>query len=138
MRCPSDTRKSLRTTSGKGFSKESLWSWSISVAGSVRSLRCHGRSSCAASPLLLLGVCVSIQFVEQAVGEDPTLGAYLARYDLACLAGRHKFQIAQGYAIQAPSLIEVSADCADKVVNRTVIQAAADIVMNASVFTHNR
>jgi PhzF family phenazine biosynthesis protein len=61
------------------------------------------------------------------------LGAYLARYDLACEAGHHEFRMAQGYAMHAPSLIEVIADCADATVTRTAIRGTADIVRHERV-----
>jgi PhzF family phenazine biosynthesis protein len=64
------------------------------------------------------------------------LGAYLARYDLACQAGHHEFRIAQGYAMQAPSLIEVIADCANGTVNRTAIRGTADIVRHERIRVH--
>jgi PhzF family phenazine biosynthesis protein len=64
------------------------------------------------------------------------LGAYLARYDLACQTGHHEFRIAQGYAMGAPSLIEAIADCADGGVNRTAIRGTANIVGHERIRVH--
>jgi PhzF family phenazine biosynthesis protein len=64
------------------------------------------------------------------------LGAYLARYDLACQTGHHEFRIAQGYAMGALSLIEAFADCANGTVNRTAIRGTADIIGHERIRVH--
>jgi PhzF family phenazine biosynthesis protein len=61
------------------------------------------------------------------------LGAYLAKYDLKCQRGRHEFQIAQGYAMGAPSLITAIAECADDAVTRTAIRGVAHVVQSERI-----
>lgn len=61
------------------------------------------------------------------------LGAYLATYDLNCRLGRHEFQIAQGYAMGAPSLIEAIAECAGDAVTRTAIRGVAHVVQSERI-----
>jgi len=56
------------------------------------------------------------------------LGAYLASYDHKCRTGQYQFQIAQGYAMGAPSRIEAIAECANGEVTRTAIRCAAQVV----------
>jgi len=56
------------------------------------------------------------------------LGAYLATYDRKCLTGQHVLRIAQGYAMQAPSLIEAIVECAEGKVTRTAIRGTAEVV----------
>jgi len=56
------------------------------------------------------------------------LAAYLANYDHKCQTGQHQFQIAQGYAMGAPSRIEAIAECANGKVTRTAIRGAAQVV----------
>jgi PhzF family phenazine biosynthesis protein len=56
------------------------------------------------------------------------LGAYLATYDRKCKTGQHVLRIAQGYAMQAPSLIEAIVECAEGKVTRTAIRGTAEIV----------
>lgn len=61
------------------------------------------------------------------------LGAYLARYDLKQKTGRHRFSIAQGFAMGAPSLIEAIVDCADGGIAGTAICGVARIVAREHV-----
>jgi PhzF family phenazine biosynthesis protein len=56
------------------------------------------------------------------------LGAYLASYDHKRQTGQYRFQIAQGYAMGAPSRIEAIAECANGEVTRAAIRGAARIV----------
>jgi trans-2,3-dihydro-3-hydroxyanthranilate isomerase len=56
------------------------------------------------------------------------LGAYLATYDYKCQTGRYVFRIAQGYAMQAPSLIEAFIECAQGKVTRTAIRGRAQVL----------
>lgn len=64
------------------------------------------------------------------------LGAYLATYDLKCQQGHHKFRVAQGYAMGAPSLIEAIADCAGGAVTRTAIRGVAQIIRYERICAH--
>jgi trans-2,3-dihydro-3-hydroxyanthranilate isomerase len=56
------------------------------------------------------------------------LGAYLATYDYKCQTGRYEFRVAQGYAMQAPSLIEAFIECAEGKVTRTAIRGRAQVL----------
>jgi PhzF family phenazine biosynthesis protein len=56
------------------------------------------------------------------------LGAYFATYDQKCQPGQHRFQIAQGYAMGAPSLIEAIAECSAGKITRTAIRGVAQVV----------
>ena len=72
--------------------------------------------------------------------EDPAtgvaaaaLGAYLARYCLYYVAGRHQFLISQGYAMGAPSQITAIVECSDYSIMRIAVQGAAKIVSQGSL-----
>jgi len=56
------------------------------------------------------------------------LGAYLVKYDRKLRTGEHRFRIAQGYAMGAPSLIEALVDCEGGSITRTAIRGEADII----------
>jgi PhzF family phenazine biosynthesis protein len=56
------------------------------------------------------------------------LAAYLTKYDLKNESGHHRFRVAQGYAMGAPSLIEAIAECANGQITGTAIRGAAEIV----------
>ncbi len=56
------------------------------------------------------------------------LGAYLVKYDRKLRTGEHRFRIAQGYAMGAPSLIEALVDCEGGNITRTAIRGEADII----------
>lgn len=56
------------------------------------------------------------------------LGAYLVKYDSMLRTGEHRFRIAQGYAMGAPSLIETLVDCEGGRITRTAIRGEADII----------
>jgi PhzF family phenazine biosynthesis protein len=56
------------------------------------------------------------------------LGAYLATYDYKCQTGPYEFRVAQGYAMQAPSLIEAFIECAEGKVTRTAIRGRAQVL----------
>jgi len=56
------------------------------------------------------------------------LGAYLATYDHKCQTGRYEFHVAQGYAMQTPSLIETFIECADGKVTRIAIRGRAQVL----------
>jgi PhzF family phenazine biosynthesis protein len=56
------------------------------------------------------------------------LAAYLTRYNLHYAAGRHQFQIAQGYEMGAPSRIAVITECSSKEITRVAIRGSAEIV----------
>jgi len=56
------------------------------------------------------------------------LGAYLVKYDRQCRTGGYHFRIAQGYAMGAPSLIEVLVNCAANKITRTAIRGEAEII----------
>jgi PhzF family phenazine biosynthesis protein len=56
------------------------------------------------------------------------LGAYLVKYDRQCRTGEYHFRIAQGYAMGAPSLIEVLVDCEANKITRTAICGEAEII----------
>jgi PhzF family phenazine biosynthesis protein len=56
------------------------------------------------------------------------LGAYLVKYDRQCRRGEHRFRIAQGYTMGAPSLIEALVDCEGNTITRTAIRGQAEIV----------
>lgn len=55
------------------------------------------------------------------------LGAYLARHDRNSATGRHGFRIAQGYAMDCPSLIEALASCEHGAVASTTIRGTAEL-----------
>jgi trans-2,3-dihydro-3-hydroxyanthranilate isomerase len=61
------------------------------------------------------------------------LGAYLAKHDLNSRTGSHRFRVAQGYAMEAPSLIEAMADCEGGSVKRTAIRGVAEILRSEQV-----
>ncbi len=61
------------------------------------------------------------------------LGAYLTKYDHHCRTGEHTFRIAQGYAMGAPSLIDVIASCVDGMIAKTAIRGVAQITHREQV-----
>lgn len=56
------------------------------------------------------------------------LGAYLVRYDSQCQTALHHIRVAQGYAMGAPSVIEVLVDSKGGKITRTAIRGVAEIV----------
>lgn len=56
------------------------------------------------------------------------LGAYLVKYERQCRTGVHHLRIAQGYAMGAPSLIEVIVNCEGGGITRTAIRGQAEII----------
>jgi trans-2,3-dihydro-3-hydroxyanthranilate isomerase len=61
------------------------------------------------------------------------LAAYLAAYDSKYETGQHLFQVAQGYALGAPSLIEAIAECQDGKITRTAIRGVAQITSREQI-----
>ena len=56
------------------------------------------------------------------------LGAYRVKYDQRCRTGEHRFRVAQGYAMGAPSLIDALVDCEGGRITRTAIRGQAEII----------
>ena len=56
------------------------------------------------------------------------LGAYLVKYDWRCRTGEHRFRVAQGYAMGAPSLIDALVYCEGGRITRTAIRGQAEII----------
>lgn len=61
------------------------------------------------------------------------LGAYLARHEFALAKGVHRFNIAQGYAMGHPSMIETIIECDGSAVVRVAIKGRAQIVGRETV-----
>jgi predicted PhzF superfamily epimerase YddE/YHI9 len=61
------------------------------------------------------------------------LEAYLARYDLNFVPGVYRFDVAQGYAMGAPSLIHVIIENGGDAVVRTAIHGSAQIIPEETV-----
>ncbi|MGA9946218.1 MAG: hypothetical protein WBE79_01740 [Candidatus Cybelea sp.] len=61
------------------------------------------------------------------------LGAYLARYDLNYVPGVYRYDVAQRYAMGAPSLLHVIVENSGNAVVRTAIYGAAQIISEETV-----
>lgn len=56
------------------------------------------------------------------------LGAYATLHRAACSTGRHRFRIAQGYAMRSPSRIDVITECLSGAISAVSIQGTAQVI----------
>ena len=61
------------------------------------------------------------------------LGGYFAKYDTDCAPGQYYVQVAQGYAMGAPSSIQVIVENRDGTTIRTAVQGSARVVTEEEI-----